>query len=65
MMGIGVRDGSLILLLKTYSIAPALAVSYSTLLLGRTFVLGILGGLSELWTVWRERSRETTRDTPA
>jgi glycosyltransferase 2 family protein len=65
MMGIGVRDGSLIFLLKTYSIAPALAVSYSTLLLGRTFILGLLGGLSELWTVWRERSRSTTGDTPA
>lgn len=57
LMGIGVRDGSLILLLKTYAIAPALAVSYSTLLLGRTFILGLLGGLCELWTVWRERSR--------
>jgi len=65
MMGIGVRDGSLIVLLKTYSIAPALAVSWSTLLLGRTFVLGLLGGLSELWTLWRERSRPTTGDTPA
>jgi uncharacterized membrane protein YbhN (UPF0104 family) len=65
MMGIGVRDGSLIVLLKTYSISPALAVSYSTLLLGRTFVLGLLGGLSELWTVWRERSRHRTGDTPA
>jgi glycosyltransferase 2 family protein len=65
MMGVGVRDGSLIVLLKTYSISPALAVSYSTLLLGRTFVLGLLGGLSELWTVWRERSRPTTGDTPA
>ncbi|MEJ0038826.1 MAG: lysylphosphatidylglycerol synthase transmembrane domain-containing protein [Gammaproteobacteria bacterium] len=65
MMGIGVRDGSLIFLLKTYSISPALAVSYSTLLLGRTFVLGMLGGLSELWTVWRERARPTTGDTPA
>ena len=65
LMGIGVRDGSLIVLLKTYSISPALAVSYSTLLLGRTFVLGLLGGLCELWTVWRERSRHTTGDTPA
>ena len=65
MMGIGVRDGSLIVLLKTYSISPALAVSYSTLLLGRTFVLGLLGGLSELWTVWRERARQPTGDTPA
>jgi uncharacterized membrane protein YbhN (UPF0104 family) len=65
MMGIGVRDGSLIVLLSHYAIAPALAVSYSTLLLGRTFVLGVLGGLSELWTVWRERSRHTTGDTPA
>lgn len=65
LMGIGVRDGSLIVLLSTYAIAPALAVSYSTLLLGRTFILGMLGGLSELWTVWRERSRPQTGDTPA
>jgi len=65
MMGIGVRDGSLILLLRTYAISPALAVSYSTLLLGRTFILGLLGGLCELWTLWRERARHTTGDTPA
>jgi uncharacterized membrane protein YbhN (UPF0104 family) len=65
MMGVGVRDGSLIVLLKTYSIAPALAVSYSTLLLGRTFVLGVLGGLSELWTIWRERGRQATGEKPA
>jgi uncharacterized protein (TIRG00374 family) len=65
MMGIGVRDGSLIVFLSTYGIAPALAVSYSMLLLGRTFILGMLGGLSELWTVWRERSRPTIGNTPA
>jgi hypothetical protein len=65
LMGIGVRDGSLILLLRTYSISPALAVGYSTLLLGRTFILGVLGGLCELWTVWRARSRPTPGDTPA
>jgi uncharacterized membrane protein YbhN (UPF0104 family) len=65
LMGIGVRDGSLIVLLRTYAISPALAVSYSTLLLGRTFILGVLGGLCELWTLWRERTRHTTGDTPA
>ncbi len=65
LMGIGVRDGSLILLLKTYAISPALAVGYSTLLLGRTFILGLLGGLCELWTVWRERSRPSTGEKPA
>jgi uncharacterized membrane protein YbhN (UPF0104 family) len=65
MMGIGVRDGSLILLLSTYAISPALAVGYSTLILGRTFILGLLGGLCELWTLWRERARHTTGDTPA
>jgi hypothetical protein len=65
MMGIGVRDGSLIVMLKTYAISPALAVGYSTLLLGRTFILGLLGGLCELWTLWRERARHTTGDTPA
>jgi hypothetical protein len=57
-MGIGVRDGSLIVMLKTYAISPALAVGYSTLLLGRTFVLGLLGGLCELWSIWREKPRE-------
>ncbi len=65
LMGIGVRDGSLILLLKTYAISPALAVSYSTLLLGRTFILGVLGGLCELWTVWRERHRPAAGEKPA
>ena len=64
-MGIGVRDGSLILMLRTYAISPALAVGYSTLLLGRTFILGLLGGLCELWTLWRERPRPATGATPS
>ncbi len=64
-MGIGVRDGSLILILKTYAISPALAVGYSTLLLGRTFVLGLLGGLCELWTLWRERPRHAAGESPS
>jgi uncharacterized membrane protein YbhN (UPF0104 family) len=63
-MGIGVRDGSLILMLKTYAISPALAVGYSTLLLGRTFVLGLLGGLCELWSIWREKPREAGGAAP-
>jgi hypothetical protein len=64
-MGIGVRDGSLTLMLRTYAISPALAVGYSTLLLGRTFILGLLGGLCELWTLWRERPRPATGASPS
>ena len=64
-MGIGVRDGSLIFILRTYAISPALAVGYSTLLLGRTFILGLLGGLCELWTLWRERPRHATGASPS
>ena len=54
-MGLGVRDGSLVVMLRTYGVAPALAVTFSVLLLTRTVVLGLLGGACELWNVMRLR----------
>jgi hypothetical protein len=54
-MGLGVRDGSLVVMLRTYGVAPALAVTFSVLLLTRTVVLGLLGGACELWNVMRFR----------
>jgi uncharacterized protein (TIRG00374 family) len=54
-MGLGVRDGSLVVMLRTYGVAPALAVTLSVLLLSRTVVLGLLGGACELWNVMRLR----------
>ena len=54
-MGLGVRDGSMVVMLRTYGVAPSLAVTYSVLLLTRTVVLGLLGGACELWNVMRFR----------
>ena len=50
-MGIGVREGSLVLMLHAYGIAPAIAVTYSLLLLTRTIAIGLLGGACELWNI--------------
>jgi uncharacterized membrane protein YbhN (UPF0104 family) len=54
-MGLGVRDGGMVVMLRTYGVAPPLAVTYSVLLLTRTVVLGLLGGACELWNVMRFR----------
>jgi glycosyltransferase 2 family protein len=54
-MGVGVRDGSMVVMLRAYAVTPALAVTYSVLLLTRTVVLGLLGGACELWNVMRFR----------
>lgn len=55
-MGMGVRDGSLVVMLSAYGVVPALAVTYSVLLLTRTIVLGLLGGACELWNIMRFRT---------
>jgi uncharacterized protein (TIRG00374 family) len=54
-MGLGVRDGSLVVMLGVYGVAPALALTFSVLLLTRTIVLGLLGGACELWNIMRFR----------
>jgi uncharacterized protein (TIRG00374 family) len=46
--GIGVREGSMILLLQTYSVAPANALALSFLVLLGNIVLALCGGLIEL-----------------
>jgi len=54
-------DGSLVVMLRTYNVAPTLAVTYSTLLLTRTLVLGLLGGACELWNIMRFRLATSER----
>jgi glycosyltransferase 2 family protein len=58
-MGVGVRDGSMVVMLRAYAVAPALALTYSALLLTRTVVLALLGGACELWNVMRFRLNPT------
>jgi hypothetical protein len=48
MLGIGVRDGALIVLLRSYGVAPPAAVAYSFLLLARTLFTALIGGVIEL-----------------
>ena len=49
MLGIGVRDGALIVLLGSYGVAPPAAVAYSFLLLARTLFTALIGGAIELF----------------
>ena len=60
-MGMCVGDGSLVVMLRTYDVAPTLAVTYSVLLLTRTLVLGLLGGACELWNIMRFRLATSER----
>jgi hypothetical protein len=45
--GLGVREGTLVGVLPLYGVNPSAAVAFSFLLLARTIVLGIGGGLLE------------------
>jgi hypothetical protein len=47
-LGIGVREGALILMLQAYGISPAVAVAYSLLILSRTLFTAMVGGIIEL-----------------
>ena len=46
--GLGVREGTIVLLLQPYGIEGALAVSLSLLLFGKNLFIGVIGGLIEL-----------------
>ena len=46
--GIGVRDVSLVFVLQDYGVAASAAVALSMLMLARSFVMGLIGGLVEL-----------------
>jgi hypothetical protein len=59
-MGLGVRETSLIAILGIYGLSPALAVAYSLLLLSRTVLIGLFGGALELWNVFRYRTAAIT-----
>ena len=45
--GIGVREGSLVVILNNYSVLPEKAVALSLLLLARTVFFGLIGGVIE------------------
>jgi hypothetical protein len=60
-LGLGVRDASLVVMLRTYDVVPTLAVTFSVLLLTRTFVLGLLGGALETWNILRFRLAASER----
>lgn len=47
-LGLGVREGALILMLQAYGIAPPVAVAYSFLILARTLFTAMVGGAIEL-----------------
>jgi hypothetical protein len=56
-LGLGVRDATLIYLLDPYGVAAASAVAFSFLLLARQVLAGLLGGLVEM-KHWLARPRE-------
>ena len=45
--GIGVREGSLVLILNNYGVLPEKALALSLLLLARTVIFGLIGGAIE------------------
>lgn len=45
--GLGVREGGMIVLLQLYGIPPQQALAFSFLLLGRSILLGLVGGIVE------------------
>jgi uncharacterized protein (TIRG00374 family) len=47
--GLGIREGGMLLLLEPYGVSGAQAVALSFLMLGRTLLLGAVGGLLEAW----------------
>ena len=55
-VGLGAREGVLILLLQPYGVTGADAVALSFIQLGGTLILAILGGLYEFRNFWRRRS---------
>lgn len=55
--GIGVREGGLIYVLTRFGVAPASAVAFSFLLLGRDLLIRLVGGVLELRLHLQARSR--------
>jgi uncharacterized membrane protein YbhN (UPF0104 family) len=55
--GIGVRDLSLIVMLRDFSVAGEGAVALSSLLLARGMIMGLIGGGFELEHVWKAHRR--------
>ena len=47
--GLGTREGSLVLILGSYDIAPAQALGFSLAIFGVAVLFGIAGGLCEGW----------------
>ena len=55
--GIGVRDGSLIVLLNQYSVLPEKAIALSLLLFARTVFIGLVGGVLEAIQIFFSKRR--------
>jgi glycosyltransferase 2 family protein len=53
--GLGIREGSLVVLLAPYSVPGGSAVALSALLLARSVILGLAGGLAEAKNLFQER----------
>lgn len=53
--GLGIREGSLVVLLGSIGIPAAAAVTLGLLLLLRTLIFALLGGLVELWRINSEK----------
>ena len=52
--GLGVREGSLVLILQAYGVNPASAMGFSLLLLARDIIGGLVGGVIELFHLFRK-----------
>ena len=62
--GLGLREGSFLVLLGPYGITPDAAVAYSLLLFGTQVFIGLVGGLIELTALWRAPKRSSRRHKP-
>jgi uncharacterized protein (TIRG00374 family) len=57
--GLGVREGTFVLLLQPYGIESALAVSLSFLLFGKNLFIGVIGGILEIQSLIVSRSTDS------
>jgi uncharacterized protein (TIRG00374 family) len=57
--GFGIREGTLIVVLRNYGIDPAYAVSFSFLLFSRMLLVGLVGGILEMKMFLYSKFRRT------
>ncbi len=56
--GLGVREGSLVLVLQAYGVSPTGAMGFSFLLLARDVIGGLVGGVIEIYRFFRKPQAE-------